>query len=163
VHEREAELAVLCQSCGMCCDGSLFGWVRLEPAEVEAARKRGLPVLDGAKGFEQPCPALVPAEGTDDARRKCSVYAERPGACRRFECRLHDRHRTEGGPLEPRLAAVRRVRELIALLQAASPWPADGETERPHAADPKAFDELMQRLEDFAQASESAVDSAGVG
>jgi hypothetical protein len=144
------ELATLCRSCGMCCDGSLFGRVPLEPDEVQGARKNHLPVLASGQGFEQPCPALAGAEGESG----CSVYAERPRACRRFVCRLFEQHAREGGPLEPRLAAVRRVRELAAALEASGLRQPDFDGERmagTPAAD--AYTELMLRLgRDFARA-----------
>jgi hypothetical protein len=100
----EAELATLCRSCGLCCDGSLFGRVMLERGEI--APKRLLRVFGDGRGFDQPCNALT-------SERSCAVYEERPRACRRFVCRLHDRHRREGGSIRARIAAVLRVRELI--------------------------------------------------
>jgi Fe-S-cluster containining protein len=135
------ELAMLCQSCGLCCDGSLFGRVRLEAEEVEPARKRRLRVLDSGKGFEQACSALAGLEG-ESGRRICSIYSARPRACRTFVCRLHERHRREGGPIEPRLVAVRRVRELVGYLE------ASGMT----AADLAGEGGMTEALEDFARA-----------
>jgi Fe-S-cluster containining protein len=119
----DAELSALCQACGLCCDGSLFGRVDLAPDEVGPAKKNHLRVLSNGRAFEQPCTALAPRE------RTCGVYEARPAACRAFECRLHARHRREGGPLEPRLDAVRRVRELLATLEAAA-LPDTGELTR---------------------------------
>lgn len=129
-----AELEILCRACGLCCDGSLFGRVGLAPEEVEGAKKHRLRVVETGKSFAQPCAALV-----DDA---CAIYDERPLACRRFACRLYDRHEREGGPIEPRLASVRRVRDLLSRL------------EREGAeSDPAGFEELVKRLEeDFARA-----------
>jgi uncharacterized protein len=153
----ESDLTILCSSCGLCCDGSLFGRADLTPDEVAPARRNRLLVLDGAKGFEQPCAALIPVE---TGRRQCSIYAERPLSCRTFECRLRDRHRREGGPLEPRIAAVQRVRELVELLEAAGVTPADfdGQDARPDAntspggSAASLFEELRRRLEeDFAR------------
>ena len=119
-----ADLAMLCRSCGLCCDGSLFGRVTLATEEVVPARERHLPVIADGRAFEQPCTGLA---SVDDAaeRRVCSVYRDRPRACRGFVCRLYERHRREGGPLEPRIATVRRVRQLIAGLQASGPTPAE--------------------------------------
>ncbi|MGH7440949.1 MAG: YkgJ family cysteine cluster protein [Polyangiaceae bacterium] len=150
------ELEILCQSCGMCCDGSLFGRVDLEPGEMESARRHRLYLVHGGKAFEQPCVALVPV-GASPGGRTCAIYAERPGSCRRFVCRLYDRHRREGGPLEPRLEAVRRVRALAADLEARGLAPADfeaaGPGSRPDEAAVRAFTELTARLEeDFARA-----------
>ena len=133
----DADLATLCQSCGLCCDGSLFGRVPLEPQEVEPARRNRLRIIESGRAFDQPCSVL---EATADAMRACSIYDERPLACRRFVCRLHERHRREGGLLEPRLAAVRRVRELLAQVDRSTPTSASAL-------------ELTQRIEDdFARA-----------
>lgn len=109
-----SELEALCLACGLCCDGSLFGRVGLEPAEVLPARARGLSVLSDGRAFEQPCRAL-----TEEPRgRGCAAYADRPAACRRFVCRLHEIHRREGGPLGPRLAVVADARRRLAAVAA---------------------------------------------
>lgn len=110
----EAELGALCQSCGLCCDGSLFGRVPLGPDEAPPARKSRLRVLSSGNAFEQPCSAM----STRDGQCACAIYAERPRACQAFTCRLYDRQRRDGGPLEARLESVRRVRALLALLEA---------------------------------------------
>ncbi|MBZ4336259.1 YkgJ family cysteine cluster protein [Corallococcus sp. AS-1-12] len=76
-------LSTLCLHCGMCCDGTLFTQVPLQPAEAEALRQRGLSLAvkeDGAVVLPQRCAAL---EGLC-----CTVYAERPEACRRYRCQL---------------------------------------------------------------------------
>lgn len=78
----------------------------LAPSEIEGARKVGLHVIPNGKAFEQPCSAL-------DEKRTCATYATRPAACRAFTCRLFGTHAREGGALEPRLAIVRRARELL--------------------------------------------------
>jgi hypothetical protein len=44
---------------------------------------------------------------------------------RGFGCRLYERHRREGGPLEPRIATVRRVRRLLTDLDASRPAPTE--------------------------------------
>jgi hypothetical protein len=73
-------------------------------------------------------------------------------------CRLHDRFRREGGPIEPRLAAVYRVRHLLALLEASGFEPADFEANRvEHQPGGEslqvAYGDLMRLLEeDFARA-----------
>ena len=98
------ELEALCVSCGLCCDGSLFGRVMFDPDEV--VPKKRLRLIESGRGFEQPCSAL-------ESDRTCAIYDDRPRACRRFVCKLHDRHRHEGGLLEARLAVVKRVHELL--------------------------------------------------
>lgn len=73
----------LCQRCGLCCDGTLFTRTPLRSDEVDALR--ALSPLPGdaarAPGLAQPCAAL---EGS-----RCTIYAERPASCRRYECLLH--------------------------------------------------------------------------
>ena len=97
-------MSQLCQSCGFCCDGSLFHRARLLPEEVEPAKKKGLRVFQDV-GFEQPCPKLE--------NRACTIYDERPTVCRKFACKLLVRHRDEGGPIEARLRVVARMRNAI--------------------------------------------------
>ena len=109
----------------------------LDAGEVTIARKNRLRIVAGGSAMQQPCAAH--GEGG------CAVHAERPRACRAFECRLYAAHAREGGPLEPRLASVRRARELLARVHA-SP---DAEALR---AEPW-FAELVTLLEqDFARA-----------
>ena len=133
------DLQTLCRSCGLCCDGSLFGRGTLEPDEVAVARKNHLRVIPRGTAFEQPCSALS-GSATD---RTCAIYAERPRACHAFTCRLYDRHTREGGPLEARLEAVRRVRVLLQVVEAT----ADEEKRR------VVLEELTRRMEeDFARA-----------
>ena len=135
---KDDELSMLCQSCGMCCDGSLFDFVRLAPGEAGTARKQRLRVIRGGQAVAQPCVALSAGQ-----HRACSVYEGRPRACGAFVCRLYERHRSEGGDLEPRLAAVQRTRALLSELASRKRTPADFDGAR----------ELVRRLEeDFARA-----------
>jgi Fe-S-cluster containining protein len=151
VADPRTDLARLCQSCALCCDGSLFGRVVLQPGEVKTARRNRLRVLRSGKGFEQRCATLETAGAGGQCR--CAIYAERPLACRQFTCRLYERHRAEGGPIEPRLAAVTRVRELVASLEAAGLTPPDFEGDGSNGPAEAMFAELMQRLgDDFARA-----------
>ena len=140
----------------MCCDGSLFGLVGLARGEAEHARRRRLRVVPSGKGFEQPCAALETSGSGADERKTCSIYDERPHACRAFACRLYERHSREGGPIEERLAAVRRVRELVASLEELGLGPAhfEGYGARVEALGAREmYAELMRRLErDFTRA-----------
>ncbi len=75
----------LCLACGLCCDGTLFDLVKLEPGDDAQKLKRlGLPVTwsrgkEPVARFPQPCAALC-----ED--RSCRLYADRPLQCRAFEC-----------------------------------------------------------------------------
>ena len=63
----------LCLSCGLCCDGSLFWAVPVEQGEEVPVQ------LDAAGRLRQPCTCF---DGT------CTIYAGRPAACRKFDCRV---------------------------------------------------------------------------
>jgi Fe-S-cluster containining protein len=75
----------LCLSCGLCCDGALYDFVKLEPTDdAQKLRILGLPVKVSrgkapVASFPQPCVALC-------ENRSCRVYADRPWQCRDFEC-----------------------------------------------------------------------------
>jgi len=112
-ESRDLELTALCQSCGLCCDGSLFGRVRLESSDVDLARRHHLLVVANGKSFEEPCTALVKR----DTHRHCLIYAERPESCRRFVCELYARHVREPASLDERMGLVRRAKALLAFLE----------------------------------------------
>jgi hypothetical protein len=96
----------LCLSCGLCCDGSLF-WA------VPVGQGEGVPVALDAEGrLRQPCACF---DGS------CSIYAERPAACRAFNCRVLQTvqaGRRDHAWARAQIAGMRRV---LATLDAALP------------------------------------------
>ncbi|MEO5898605.1 MAG: YkgJ family cysteine cluster protein [Ilumatobacteraceae bacterium] len=77
--------SVLCLSCGMCCDGSIFRAVQLRPDEMDEARRHQVRLIDkadrasGDAAMEEPC---VLFQGGC-----CSTYGEwRPRACDDYRC-----------------------------------------------------------------------------
>jgi hypothetical protein len=73
----------LCAGCGMCCNGTLFHLVRIQPGDnPRALESLGLKIK-GRKShqphFKQPCPAHRDSQ--------CTIYGDRPARCRLFECR----------------------------------------------------------------------------
>ena len=79
-----SSLSELCQRCGLCCDGALFTVTPLEAHEVAPVRARGLLPLargDASPALAQPCAAL--------AGLCCTIYADRPASCRRYQCLLY--------------------------------------------------------------------------
>ncbi|MBI3413959.1 MAG: YkgJ family cysteine cluster protein [Verrucomicrobia bacterium] len=82
----------LCLKCGICCDGTLFKGVELQPADdfeqlcslglsLKQATRRQTKAEAAKFRFPQPCAALC-ADG------HCQIYADRPAHCRDFECAL---------------------------------------------------------------------------
>lgn len=97
----------LCMSCGLCCDGSLFERVPLGPEEqVPGAALRVVTNDKGARHVPQRCAAL---QGTC-----CEVYAQRPLACRRYECLLVGALREGEVNLAEAQAVVARAKALVA-------------------------------------------------
>ena len=95
----------LCLACGLCCDGTLFDNVRLEPGDdAKRLKSLGLPVTvsrgkEPVATLPQPCPALC-------QDRTCRLYAHRPQQCRTYECMVYKS--MQAGQLAPD-AALRRV------------------------------------------------------
>lgn len=80
--EAAAAASRLCTACGLCCDGTLFQIVRMQPGDSPAELGRlGMKIRcrDGAFHMEQPCAALQ--------ERRCTIYDRRPSRCRLFHCR----------------------------------------------------------------------------
>ncbi len=100
-------LEALCQACGLCCDGSLFSRV---PLGVEERVPEGaLAVVTNDRGgrhVPQRCAALA---GT-----VCQVYAQRPRACRRYECLLFGALREGEVSLSEAVDVVQRAQGLVA-------------------------------------------------
>lgn len=102
-------LSTLCQACGLCCDGSLFTHVSLEPDELEQLRALGIPTQTRRSGREvlpQKCPAL---QG-----RSCGIYSDRPASCASYQCLLADSLEDGEITLEAALAVVKKAQRLIA-------------------------------------------------
>lgn len=71
----------LCTACGMCCDGTMFQIVRMQPGDKPAELGRlGMRIRSQGGEFhmEQPCAALV--------ELRCTLYDHRPTRCRLFNC-----------------------------------------------------------------------------
>lgn len=118
----------LCLDCGLCCDGSLFWAVPV--AAVDPA-----PVPRDAEGrLRQPCPRF-------DGR--CTIYAERPAACRAFDCRVLQIVRA--GHRDPAWgrAQIAGMRQLLARLDALLPGGAEASIYR------RAAEYIARHRDDF--------------
>jgi hypothetical protein len=91
---------LLCPHCGLCCNGVLFGDVRLQPGDdPQHLAQLGLTLVGepSRPRFRQPCSCF---DG-----RFCRIYADRPERCRTFVCGLLRRLQT--GRIS--LAEARRI------------------------------------------------------
>ncbi len=110
---------MVCQSCGLCCDGTLFDFVPLIEREQVPSPLVVLQDHSGARIFRLGCVAL---SGTS-----CSVYTGRPSACRVFECLLIESVHDGEIDLESALEVVARAKSLVEAVERT--LPENGETE----------------------------------
>ncbi len=70
----------ICLSCGLCCDGTLIGFVKLDNEEIPAI-KQVMDIEDenGNGFFLQPCNNFCDG---------CTIYDHRPKQCAKFKCGL---------------------------------------------------------------------------
>lgn len=93
------ESANLCIACGLCCDGTLFQDVPVDERDRVTLQRLDAGFAYGTSSFPQPCWALMPGG--------CSIYDNRPAACRNERCLLLRRWEAGEIPYE-------HARELIA-------------------------------------------------
>lgn len=119
MSETTADFSDVCTACGLCCDGTMFGYAPLEPDELEQAAAAGFDLKDfgGKPGFAQPCRQLC---GTS-----CGIYLDRPQVCRGFRCATL--RQLDDGQIDPAEAA-RRVADVRAAVAQLRPELLPGET-----------------------------------
>lgn len=106
---QESPLSRLCRGCGLCCDGSLFTHVGLEPGEADQLHALGIPtrvLRSGTEVLAQRCCAL---KGRD-----CQIYADRPKSCAAYQCLLAESLLEGEVTLEEAEATVKKAHRLIA-------------------------------------------------
>jgi uncharacterized protein len=70
----------ICLSCGLCCDGTLIGFVEVENEEIPALKElMDVEDINGKGVFLQPCNKYCDG---------CTIYAQRPKQCTSFKCGL---------------------------------------------------------------------------
>ena len=105
----ESESQLLCKSCGLCCSGHLFAWVRLNAPELDSSQSLGLNVIRDdprQRGFTQPCPLW---DGM------CTVYTSPsyPRTCRTYKCIVLRRLLDEDIALLEALSIIQETLDLI--------------------------------------------------
>ena len=76
-----AESLNVCLSCGLCCDGTVIGFVQLDRSEFLALKDiMELEEGNGEGLFLMPCSNL--------GKAGCTIYSKRPKQCAKFECGL---------------------------------------------------------------------------
>lgn len=116
-----SEATALCKSCGLCCSGHLFAWVKLRSPELESIEALGVPVVRNPtqRGFSQPCPLW---------HGICTIYASPsyPRACNTYKCKLLKGLLDEATPLADALTVVSDAKAMIAELESLLPDSSNG-------------------------------------
>lgn len=113
-NTNESPSNILCKSCGLCCSGHLFAWVRLNAPELDSAQSLGLNVIRDdprQRGFTQPCPLW---DGI------CTVYTSPsyPHTCKTYKC-IVLRRLLDGDIALPE--ALSTIQETLALIREIEP------------------------------------------
>ena len=96
----------LCTQCGLCCNGALHPFAKLEPDEVDYASSIGLAIRTvGRPGFALPCPMLRDS--------KCTIYGSRPKVCARYKCQLLQDLEAGSVSIEGAIDKVSTAKELV--------------------------------------------------
>ncbi len=70
----------ICLSCGVCCDGTLIGFVELSNEELPVLRDTmAIEEANGKGFFLQPCKSYC---------NGCTIYTKRPKQCANFNCKI---------------------------------------------------------------------------
>lgn len=102
----------ICIDCGLCCDGTMFHAVDLEPSDdVLLLRERGAVLVTDSvsRRFQQPCVAF---DGSC-----CTVYESRPTNCRTYVCALLTSVNNGDTSVADAQVVIRRARELSAIVR----------------------------------------------
>jgi uncharacterized protein len=93
----------ICLSCGLCCNGTLFGFVQLGQAELPVVKE--LMHIEEERGnafFLQPC---------DNYCDGCSIYSDRPNECVNFSCGLLDSFEKKEVSFDSALGSINMVKQ----------------------------------------------------
>ena len=105
----------ICVGCGLCCDGTLHGYTTVNEEDEVAVAGLGLALVHEHEkpSFLQPCPHF--------SGGGCSVYADRPGVCRRYRCALLKR--VEAGSIgsDEARERIKMAKKLRSAVSAAAP------------------------------------------
>lgn len=156
----DAQTLALCMQCGLCCDGTFYGSVVIASDEKERLGRVDLHVVqqdDGSTTMAQPCSALRWC--------LCSVYADRPASCAKYECSLRKKLSAGGCTLEEAIAKVEKMRELLAAIRSAFDCPPTTSIwERILSLEEPTTDEgKLVAARDYARAIEAVAELLEVG
>lgn len=114
---EESTAQTLCKSCGMCCNGNLFAWVRLNANELDRSEALGLNVIRNdprQRGFTQPCPLW---------NGQCTVYTspDYPRSCGTYKCKVLRQLLDEDISLPDAMTVIQETLEMIRVIESLLP------------------------------------------
>jgi uncharacterized protein len=108
---QPADGARLCLACGLCCQGVLHDWVKIESDESGRMERLGLSVTARSQGAGFSLPCACYREG------RCAEYGNRPRSCSGYQCKLLRRHLSGEVTWEEGLQRVEQVKRLVASIR----------------------------------------------
>lgn len=98
----------------MCCDGTLFECLELDPDERSRFVKNPFVVVSETVATKLPCCMHVGGV--------CTIYENRPSRCRKFTCRLYDAVAIGAMPSTEAQARVDELKALFDAIEGALGW-----------------------------------------
>jgi Fe-S-cluster containining protein len=99
----------LCLQCGLCCNGVIFADVAVRSiSKIRILKKLGFPLTTRSR-LSQPCAAF------DGCR--CTIYSQRPGQCKKFDCLLLEKVRSGQATQERAIQIIRKARRLVKTIE----------------------------------------------
>jgi Fe-S-cluster containining protein len=102
------DATLLCNACGLCCNGALFDYVPVEESESERLKALGFAVRVGPEGglrFDHPCQQYCGDH--------CGIYALRPASCRSFRCELLKKLDSKNVSLAEAMKRVAEAKQMV--------------------------------------------------
>lgn len=99
----------ICLACGLCCDGTLIGFVELTQEEA--------PRIDAIKNIENEHNNQFFLQPCDKFCDGCTIYADRPTRCGEFECGLLKSVEKKELSFDIAVKSVKEIKEMKSVLQ----------------------------------------------
>ncbi len=98
----------------MCCDGTLFECLELDPDERSPFAKNPFVVVSETVATKLPCCMHVGGE--------CTVYENRPSRCRKFTCRLYEAVEDGASSVFEAQTRIQELKGLFNAIESALGW-----------------------------------------
>jgi len=104
----------LCLGCGLCCNGTVFECVQVDPEEQRPFESVQLIRVADKVAVPLPCQKYL--------ERRCSIYEQRPRRCKKFTCKLYDEVASGSLTSSGARARIEQIRELSGTIEQLLDW-----------------------------------------